>query len=313
MTEIFTRKAFIQQRNAAICAAYASGEPVQTIAARHEVGAQVVYIIASSLGISRPPQPRKFRPQRQPLNVERNAAMREAYESGRSLESVGQEFGITRERVRQLLVKSGLLDRHNGSEMPWRKEILQRKADKEAKSAARKAFRKERNDKICALYKEGKTYREITEFFGLGKGFISQIEKVVRDAGMMDRRPALIGEVKHKLTDENKIDIAKRYADGGNVIAMAKEFNVTPSHIINTATAMGARRPPRESKIRIAPSGNPRVRIEVPLDTLRHLAARGLSGGQIALEVGLSRSAVIARLSRAHIPLARSKHMVSTP
>ena len=47
-------------------------------------------------------------------NQERDAAIRAAYESNKTLAQIGACYGITRERVRQLLERQGVKRRANG-------------------------------------------------------------------------------------------------------------------------------------------------------------------------------------------------------
>ena len=73
-------------------------------------------------------QQRHRRRSKSPLNqAERRAAIVEAYVSGKTLSEVGATFGITRERVRQVLLEQGVQQRHRGR--PRRDRLAQRYAD----------------------------------------------------------------------------------------------------------------------------------------------------------------------------------------
>lgn len=90
-------------RNQGICVEYARGECVRSIAARYGVCAAHVYFIARTGGT---PRGRK-----QTLGEARDAraeAWIEAYKSGKTLHEIGSEYGVSRERVRQIIARFGV-------------------------------------------------------------------------------------------------------------------------------------------------------------------------------------------------------------
>jgi Mor family transcriptional regulator len=90
-------------RDSEIGEAYERGMTAQEIAANSFVSTTQVYTILRRLGVAR------RRPGRAPRlePTEREQEMIALYESGRTLAEVGLSFGITRERVRQILNKRG--------------------------------------------------------------------------------------------------------------------------------------------------------------------------------------------------------------
>lgn len=100
-----TRDRYI--RNLKIVDAYNEGTPAEAIAERFSVTAATVYHVlreAKEEGIALSPR----RSGRRPGNTERNTQIADAYRSGRTLESIGAEYGLSRERVRQIVKKSGI-------------------------------------------------------------------------------------------------------------------------------------------------------------------------------------------------------------
>jgi len=82
--------------------------------------------------------------------------MYELYESGWTLEQVGREFGVSRERVRQIFRKSGYAPRSVG-------QVSARKRDR---------LRAEYGDRIGELLAHGRTTAEAAARLGLSEGFV---------------------------------------------------------------------------------------------------------------------------------------------
>lgn len=225
--------------------------------------------------------------------VQRNAAIVAAYQTGRSLEDVGREFGVTRERVSQILIKMGCEERHGGSMMPRKIAIRKRREAAEERMARKLAARAERNAMICALYQEGKTYNEICAAMGFGGGFIPSVANVVRDAGIINRLPSVIGKVKRRVTAEERQEIARRYSAGDNLFDIARDFDIAVGTVINIAGALGARRPrPPRPQQQTATAQEFAGR-------LNDLLSRGKSFGDCAAELGCSRSRIAGLVYRA--------------
>lgn len=87
-----------------IVTAYENGLPARAISASSGLSLGQVYRILKRLGV---PRRRRGAPERGAKSTEREQEMVALYESGKSLHEVGLAFGITRERVRQILNKRG--------------------------------------------------------------------------------------------------------------------------------------------------------------------------------------------------------------
>ncbi|WP_364308193.1 sigma factor-like helix-turn-helix DNA-binding protein [Paenarthrobacter nitroguajacolicus] len=84
---------------------------------------------------------------------ERDAAMVERYADGETLDAIGQSFGVTRERVRQIIAKVG----GTSAEESRKSRLVSREA---AASAARNAFMAEYGDLARQMAKRGVTRPE---------------------------------------------------------------------------------------------------------------------------------------------------------
>lgn len=99
-------------------------------------------------------------------NPARERAICDAYGiKGATLETVGDEFGITRERVRQILVKNLITVRFYGRDKPEREArraaIAEYEADRRSRTLARRKLKREKIQRVRKLYDEGAMYWEI--------------------------------------------------------------------------------------------------------------------------------------------------------
>lgn len=102
----FRWKTLVAARDAAVIAAYRRGDGVQKIAATMGIAVATGYLILRRAGI-----PLRHRsPPRglAPSQSDRNTEIALKWKSGLTLEEVAADYGITRERVRQIVRKLGL-------------------------------------------------------------------------------------------------------------------------------------------------------------------------------------------------------------
>lgn len=259
--------------------------------------------------IARPPKPEK---QPRPDNTERFAKICEMYDTGVSLAEVGKHFGITRERVRQILVKAGKYDRHQGVMMPDRVAARERTEERLKRREERQALRTARKAKCLELYQQGRTYNDIAAELGVS---VTYVVNYVGAAGLFNRYPSTVGR-KKRLTDEQKRQIGERYAAGDDYREIAKTFDISPKYVSHVAIALGFYRPVPERKPRPAVDRERHPGVAKPklLDLLtgahwnwseddlrrvQEMSAAGASASEIGRAVGRSRNAIIGLWGRA--------------
>jgi transposase len=95
--------------------------------------------------------------------TERRAYIRDAYAANATLETMGRRLGVTRERVRQLVVKMGLPPR-------WtikRERREARKRERRAELKRQKAERDQRNHMLVRTYASGFSATETAHKYGV--------------------------------------------------------------------------------------------------------------------------------------------------
>lgn len=119
---------------------------------------------------------------------ERHQPVIDEWLKGKSMAEIGREFGLTRERIRQILARSrerGILDdskryvpppppppKPTRSLGPSFTEKEKREADK-------------RHQAVVDAYLKGATYQEVADQFGVTRGRIGQIIRRARERGLM--------------------------------------------------------------------------------------------------------------------------------
>ena len=106
------------ERNLQIIEAYTAGEKMGLIAERFGISVPAIYRVLRRQRV-------KLRGARElpPLKVQRNAELVRRYQEGETLNDLGQAFDLTRERVRQILVREGCIERHRGKAKRARGEV----------------------------------------------------------------------------------------------------------------------------------------------------------------------------------------------
>lgn len=178
---------------AEMAAAYQAGATYRQVAERYGVSIATVgnYLLAA--GVTPHPRPR---------DAARSQAIYDAYRSGRTLKQLGEERGITRERVRQLIVRyerdHGLVKKRNsyGAEFEWREcaecggIFSARPRTPELYCSRRCGFRKRTLDlpiaAMLADYQAGMTYAKVGAKYGVGP---VTVYRHLRRAGVLPQRP----------------------------------------------------------------------------------------------------------------------------
>src|SRR5690606_11286921 len=88
---------------------------------------------------------------RDPRIIERNKKMANMYSQGCTLESIGKQFGLTRERVRQILSKKGVTANDGGAKVRAELRAAQKVARREAESLRKYGLP---YDLMCELHEQ---------------------------------------------------------------------------------------------------------------------------------------------------------------
>jgi DNA invertase Pin-like site-specific DNA recombinase len=189
--------------------------------------------------------------------------MEDMYRAGRTLQEIGDEFGVTRERVRQLLRKAGV------PTLGWRPEVV------------RKTVTPLLEAKIVLLGKRGLTVPDIAQQTGLPRQSVrtylaANDVKVPR--AKLQRRPQTI---------EKAFSIAADYRAGLKVAEIAVKHGVDAPHIFRLIRIAGVK-PARMKRAS-----------ELPAEQIVELYSNGATLQEVADKFGASVTAVRARVQRA--------------
>lgn len=95
-------------RNAKIIADYNNGVEIDVILKEHNITAATVYTVLRNARANGIVTIHRKRGRRLHCNPARDAAIIAAYQDGNTLEAIGQMHGLTRERIRQIIKRSGI-------------------------------------------------------------------------------------------------------------------------------------------------------------------------------------------------------------
>lgn len=226
-----------RERNRTICDAYLAGERVEEIAAAHGLGKQAIYAILSRYNAAR--AHRQGRGRKSGEFDSRNKEICTLYLGGKTLEEVGQQFTITRERVRQILVKNGVEERYNGFFKPGRIEARQREVAWKQVAQDKRDAKKTERATARAMYDDNYTYEQIAADFGRSIGWVQQ---AIWATGGPNKNPDA-GKPKKRLTPEARKEIGQRYSANERIATIAARFDVSPLSVGPIAKAQGFYRP----------------------------------------------------------------------
>ncbi len=149
---------------------YLSGMSLGQVAERYGVGIFKIVSFLESNGVARRKrgQVKGHAPTVTKLKPGQPEEIVALYGSGRTMQSIGEEFGISRERVRQLWSIAGCAPK-----MALRSSAAEaRKAERKARVDSRKEFMRRRVEAASSLWKSGADAREVTVAFGLVRNSI---------------------------------------------------------------------------------------------------------------------------------------------
>jgi hypothetical protein len=227
-------------RNQSIARDYSAGVSIEVIAARVGLTVGTAYSIAVGMGAKKPAALDRRRLRFSP-KMERNEKICAEYLSGDSLEMVGQRYGMTRERVRQILVKNGHEERHGGFNTERRIAARAKAFPKALEREERRERRKAQVALARELYNAGETYKAIAERLSHP---ITWVENAIWTTGGPSRNRN-VGKPQHRLTAEHKAEIARRYAAGEAPDLIAADFDIARQVVGQIANSLGAYRRPR--------------------------------------------------------------------
>lgn len=161
----------VQARIASIRNERASGAAIEELATKY--GLSVAYIRTLTVGIGANPIPQQF--------LERDVVITSAYEGGENSQQLADRYGITRERVCQILRRSNAIE-HRAE----RRKIIGQ-AIAEETEALRDAARAEWEEKIARaveLVKDGESLAEAGRITGLTRNKVNYLSYVCKQAGI---------------------------------------------------------------------------------------------------------------------------------
>jgi predicted transcriptional regulator len=182
---------------AEMAAAYQAGATYQQVAERYGVSPMTVRNYLLAAGVT--PHPRGVTPDPRRYTA-RSKAIYDAYQFGRTLKQLGEEHGVTRERIRQLIARyerdHGLVKKRNiyGAEFEWR-ECAKCGGIFSARPTAPNLYCSRRcglgtlDLPIAAMladYQAGMTYAEVAAKYGVGK---TTVHRHLRRAGVPPQNP----------------------------------------------------------------------------------------------------------------------------
>lgn len=233
-----THKDLTEERNLAIVQRYEAGHTIKAIAADYGITHAYISQIAKRYGASRElhMQNRQNKGSRTP---ERDAVMCERYLAGETLGQLGKAYGVTRERIRQILNRAGIEERHNGFFRPERVEVRQRQTAIKATQAEKRAAKLAMWDAARAMYDDDYTYAQISEALGRSIGWVQQA--IWKTGG--PEKSSLAGKMKKRLTDDQRKEIAFQYSQGVGLSLIGVRFDLCPEYAGMVARKLGAYRP----------------------------------------------------------------------
>jgi transposase-like protein/uncharacterized protein (DUF433 family) len=213
--------------------------------------------------------------------TERHLNMIEMYQSGKTLQEVGEHFGITRERVRQILHKF---------------DVTSRKAGRTPKPIGEDVQRA-----IIDLYQGGNSQIQIGKFFP--EIPFHAIRLILEGSGVEIRTGKEIwAEHPKRVPDDVREAVLKMYQEGATTVAVAERFGVAQSWVHKFIKQQGILRPTKFF------AG--RVTTVIPEEQKKLIIKRYLSGlncSQVAQEMGMNQGTIAGIIRRYGLMRPRGK------
>lgn len=164
-------------------------------------------------------------------NATRYKAICDAYLVGNTLKEVGTAYGVSPERVRQILVLHHITERHGaGAERrALRANAKARRQEYEARIAGRWKARDEFEAPLVARYVAGERLSDIARSAGMTP---QSMNRILNRAGAQ-RQTNRAGKPLAKTTAEQRVVIADRYFAGESIEQIAADFGLVEQYIAN--------------------------------------------------------------------------------
>lgn len=240
-----------RERNRQIVERVQKGESTHAVAAELELGQPAVAHICRQAGINSRNERKKWEERQAQERRERNRQIAERISAGETLAGLAREFGLTRERVRQIGRNAGISVRAMKRER--NAEIVERIRAGETTAAVARKFglstnhvthicrqsgtsvhamsqererskHRERDQEIVRRIKTGETQAALAREFGLPP---HRVSRICREAGI---RPRGRLNDKKQLQARNA-EIVRRVKEGDPLAAVAKRFGLKPSYV----------------------------------------------------------------------------------
>lgn len=190
------------------------GAHVDDVARKYDVSTATVYQSwrRNSQGQGRKPRVHR-KDEKTADRVRFMVQVRDLYDQGMSLDEVGRQVGLTRERVRQLLVLMGHTKRHYGS-------------------GRRQEERRLQADAVLQAYREAERPTLSDIFLRTGVN-ITSISEILKENGLGIRR--------HKIAAADHERIRQRYEAGESAMRIARAYDVSTVTMLRLLKMMGVK------------------------------------------------------------------------
>lgn len=118
-----------EARNTEIARLYQEGASLLSLSDRFGIGIARVSIVLTQLGVQKRRKPRVV----DEATSQRNALIAQLYKEGLTLDVIGQKYGVTRERIRQILKLQGVTRAEGGRVVGTQRRDTHRYQDKDAR------------------------------------------------------------------------------------------------------------------------------------------------------------------------------------
>ncbi len=225
------RRSSVEPRNIAIVERYQAGDAVEDIAAAFDVTPQLVRAVVAVRGARRPKNADGraiYTNSNQEELDARNKDIIETYLSGQPLGVLGDRYSLSRERVRQILVKNGVTKRHGGINSKRRVAAREHREVRAKVQEVRRAKQRALDMEVRALYDAKIPFKEMSEImeqrYGRPIGHGSLLQRLRRTGGLNRNRSG--GRPKRKLSPEEVQGVLAAYAANENVDDIAERYDI---------------------------------------------------------------------------------------